>query len=255
MNDSVVEECVAPGATKKAGRGKSWKDEENLALTRAVGSVGYDSINGVDQKGTVYWEKVSTSFVARGGSSDRTQKALKNRWSVLQTAINLFIGYYSTATSIERSGSNDEDYLQFAHDLFEKEQNVSFEFESCWRALQAFGDKWKVITSPLAAKRERAVLEGVQGSQDGERPLGCKAAKKNLLGDKREDESRQQLLKVKQDIAASQTRRNELLQEQNELALFSIVVRDDDHVGAQYLALKKQQALENLKAQLPKNSE
>ena len=133
-----------PVSIKKFGRGKTWRDDENIALTRAVGSVGYDSINGSDQKGAVYWEKVQKNFVARGGSAGRSMKALKNRWSTMQTAINLFIGYYSTATSIERSGSNDDDYLQFAHDLYVKEQNVSFEYEACWRALQVFGDKWKV---------------------------------------------------------------------------------------------------------------
>ena len=129
------------GEAKRAGRGKAWKDEENLALTRAVGTVGHDSINGADQKGSTYWGKVHDAFVQRGGSPDRTHKALKNRWSVLQAAINLFIGYYSTATSIERSGASDDDYLSFAHELFEKEQKIPFEFETCWRALQVFGEK------------------------------------------------------------------------------------------------------------------
>ena len=45
------------GEAKRAGRGKAWKDEENLALTRAVGTVGHDSINGADQKGSTYWAR------------------------------------------------------------------------------------------------------------------------------------------------------------------------------------------------------
>ena len=54
------------------------------------------------------------------------------------------------------------------------------------------------------------------------------------------------LLQVKKDIVSSQKRRNELLEEQNELTLFSIVPKAGDAIAEQYLMLKKQLALDRL---------
>lgn len=92
------------------------------------------------------------------------------------------------------------------------------------------------------------MLENLIDEGDEARAPGCKAAKKVLVETKRDDEHRQQTLKAKQDVALSQLRRNELLAEQNELALFSIKPSADDEVGAQYLLLKKKLALAKLEA-------
>jgi hypothetical protein len=141
-------------AAKKTGRGKSWKEAENTILARSVGAVGFDAIHGADQAAETYWKRIHEAFCSRGGSPERSVKSLRNRWSLIQASINVFIGFYSTATSIDRSGYTPDDYVKFAMDLFHQDQKKEFEFLSCWQSLQQFGDKWKVCKNCTKCCRE-----------------------------------------------------------------------------------------------------
>ena len=107
-----------------------------------------------------------------------------------------------------------------------------------------------MITSPLAKRPIEDKLSEESIDNEELRPVGCKKAKQRVVDDKRDDEIRKELLKAKQDIAATQIRRNELMEEQNVLALFSIVPSAGDDIAAQYLKLKKQIALQKLQASL-----
>ena len=73
VNEGEVLASAGPSSvTKKTGRGKSWKEAENTALARAVGSVGFDAIHGADQASDTYWTKIHEAFCSRGGNRDRS---------------------------------------------------------------------------------------------------------------------------------------------------------------------------------------
>ena len=103
------------------GAGKRWTTEEDVILCRAVVHVGNDSVNGADQKGSVYWGKVATMVGTMNSSSARTQCAISKRWAIIQADVNKFIGHYRTMTAVEKSGwKMDEDYINATLEVFEK---------------------------------------------------------------------------------------------------------------------------------------
>ncbi|ETV73824.1 hypothetical protein H257_11495 [Aphanomyces astaci] len=109
-----------PTPSKKLGRGKAWKDDESVNLARSVGMTGFDSIHGADQKAAPYWSKIYVAFVELSGSTDRTEKAIRNQWGKIQAQINLFIGVHATIVAVERSGWVPDDYINASLDLYKR---------------------------------------------------------------------------------------------------------------------------------------
>ncbi|RQM12263.1 hypothetical protein B5M09_013689 [Aphanomyces astaci] len=177
---------------------------------------GFDSIHGADQKAAPYWSKIYVAFVELSGSTDRTEKAIRNQWGKMQAQFNLFIGVHATIVAVERSGWVPDDYINASLDLAKGSQN-----ESC-------------------------DTEGGDDPDQHDRPLGTKSAKRAKLVQCADDDRRARSIEVKEALVKSQVHRNKLIEEQNLVALITMTAPPGDEVAAKILDLKKRQALRML---------
>ncbi|RHY29622.1 hypothetical protein DYB25_007728 [Aphanomyces astaci] len=175
---------------------------------------GFDSIHGADQKAASYWSKIYVAFIELSGSTDRTEKAIRNQWGKMQAQINLFIGVHATIVAVERSGGPS---------TLKRERS------------QAKG-------SP----NELCDTEGGDDPDQHDRPLGTKSAKRAKLVLCADDDRRARSIEVKEALVKSQVHRNKLIEEQKLLALITMTAPPGDEVAAKALDLKKRQALRML---------
>jgi hypothetical protein len=263
MNDSQPVDVVE--GKKSNGRGKGWMPAEDRQLAASVLHVGQDSVHGADQKSTIFWSNIHANFLKAMPRSSRTVVACSSRWKKIQHDVNLFCGFFSQVTSVDHSGWGDEDYVTAALELFEKQQETPFAFIQCWRVLKSVS-KWQSMTAkppktPIA-KRHREMKQSIsQGSDDAEgsaesfdddidallakesdaRPQGCKKAKAANVQVARERHS----VDAQRMMASAAVKRNELIEEQNTMALFA--ADREDPLSIEYFALMKQIAIQKLR--------
>jgi hypothetical protein len=86
-------------------RGKGFQAIEDTQLCRSWLAVSQDPVTGADQKGTTFWDRIYEDFCHHKESGEeRSAKALKCRWTVIQTAVNKFSGAYAQIDAQNQSG-------------------------------------------------------------------------------------------------------------------------------------------------------
>ena len=219
------------------GAGRKWTAEDDVILSRSVVHIGVDSITGADQKGSVYWGKVVV-FFNDNVTHKRTQCAIMNHWAIIQADVNKFVGHYRTMAAVEKSGwKMDEDYIKATLEVFEKLEGGPFQYQSCWDYLRQ-NTKWEEVCVGLFSpkpkiKREKRPMKyideliEIEDEKDAEsktcnnstRPVGRDTMKDfDNIANKR--------LKYMDRMSSASVARNDLIAEQNEIALFS--AKDDD---------------------------
>ena len=114
-------------------RGKSLFTED-VALARAVVHVSHHPKKGADQKASAYWNLVLKQFLvlskylALSHQEERVRAsvACKDSWKTLQTKISKFIGNYTTVINAEKSGYQEQDYIDNAVNSFQEIEHESF---------------------------------------------------------------------------------------------------------------------------------
>lgn len=217
--------------SKKQQRGANFSIEEDKLLVSAWLNISMDPVQGTDQKKTAFWARVKQFFDEnKPYESNRTEVSLMNRWSTIQGATNKFCGCYAQVESRNRSGSNNEDKLCEAREMYQKmNKGSSFQFEHCWAALKN-QPKWFLECEKKSQSKQprngvapcptlNAInLEDDNVSADNfvdlERPTGIKAEKKNFKRKNNEIQSSTQISGALEKITES---RNKLVNKKLEM--------------------------------------
>ncbi|RHY74880.1 hypothetical protein DYB30_013072, partial [Aphanomyces astaci] len=178
------------------------------------------------------------------GSTDRTEKAIRNQWGKMQAQINLFIGVH--ATIVERSGWVPDDYKNASLDLYKRMHKDDFEYVNSWHALKRPSTLKRERSQAKGSPNELCDTEGGDDPDQHDRPLGTKSAKRAKLVQCADDDRRARSIEVKEALVKSQVHRNKLIEEQKLLALITMTAPPGDEVAAKALDLKKRQALRML---------
>ncbi|KAG9415217.1 hypothetical protein AC1031_008660 [Aphanomyces cochlioides] len=234
-------------------KGVGWSPEENLRLARAWVHVSHDAVVRNNQSSAVFFGRVGRAFKKlwedqdeneRGPFVVRSDCSLINRWKTVQADVNKFIDYERDALAMYKNADSS---------------NKSFEYLEVWTYLKDHVPKFE---SMLAQESGKSVKRQRAPNADDEfddvtqsRPRGSKAAKDAALIDKKTDDTKLSML-------VEAKRRNDLIQQQNELAQRHMdqqielarsqqeleLFRDcNDATAAEYFAIKRRLALTALK--------
>jgi ribosomal protein S8 len=171
----------------KAGRNRNrnYSELEDLLITKAYVSVSTDPIHGSQQKGTIFWSKVHQKFKLfatkePGGNElrGRPVDSLKQRYTkVISKAVAKYNKFYKTLKNDNKSGWNEEMYMDEASKLYEEEEGRPFRFLSCVEALHKV-PKFDPMVSDVVEQQSKRINNShrPQGASI-ERPIGSKKAK------------------------------------------------------------------------------
>ncbi|KAL6554253.1 hypothetical protein OROMI_019926 [Orobanche minor] len=69
-----------------------------------------DPIQGSNQTHQTYWERIAAFYYEnKTFSSDRTANSLSHRWSVINSSVSKFVGYYNQVQEKNQSGLSEQD--------------------------------------------------------------------------------------------------------------------------------------------------
>ena len=226
------------------GREKHWSSDEDMFLARSFVHVSHDAKTGSDKKGKVFWDRVLTQFRTFIKESTRTVVALTGRWKRMQTSVSKFCGHYQTITSVERSGNKEDDYITDAIKLYEAEELEPFVFRFVWEYLRKTVPKFEDILgtpSLLRTKRCRPLDEDQTEAIDlvRGRPEGCKKAKEATLAEKRTVTEDIEKNSIQKAYVAEAKIRNELIADQNRIALFATDSCSLDDMSKKFFDIKR----------------
>ncbi|XP_056864208.1 glutathione S-transferase T3-like [Raphanus sativus] len=164
---------------------RKWTTKEDVVLISAWLNTSKDPIVSTDQKAGAFWKRIEEYFNASPqlvGSVPRPWGQCKQRWGRVNEQVNRFVGSHETALREQASGTNENDVMKAAHDIFLNDYKVKFTMEHCWRELR-FDQKWRsnVLSKEGAKEKRKDPVEDV-GEEEDVRPPGIKAAKRKKHG-------------------------------------------------------------------------
>eukprot|EP00644_Phytophthora_capsici_P019069 jgi/Phyca11/52094/gw1.507.4.1 len=158
------------------GKGPEWSEADTVQLCRSWLETSEDPVVGTGQKKASFLSRLYEHWLENKtdeSGEDRSATAVGGRWKKLQPEVTKFCGVYARVKSRERSGWNDEMYLDAALKIYAERHKQPFEFLAAWNELKD-KPKWTTkITSESSARAKRKA--GSDG--DVSRPGGRKAAK------------------------------------------------------------------------------
>lgn len=98
---------------KNKGKGKNFREDENLQLCKSYTAIGIDPDTGAEQKVVNFWKKVKAHFTAALKTEDkfvidRPEDSLRIKWSnLLQPSVLKFAGCLRKTLKKNTSGSNE----------------------------------------------------------------------------------------------------------------------------------------------------
>ncbi|KAL3667821.1 hypothetical protein V7S43_007371 [Phytophthora oleae] len=137
------------------GRGKSWRDEEDEALTRAWLSANEDRLANREDTSSI-WQKIYELFNEVSPASQRSLKALESHWTMLLREINKFSGIHTRLSGSPDNALSEEEIIQAALATFEVTTGYAFKHLGCWKMLQS---------APNFKSRQRIKTEWSQEEQ------------------------------------------------------------------------------------------
>ena len=134
------------------GRGKAWFPEADLHLAHAWVAASDDPIVGNYQDGKTFWQSVQAAYSKLSATNEeRSKQGLQGRWADINKKVTKFNGTYLQLKKVQRSGYNEEKYVEDALALFLEEEGERFTFLSCWQYLK---DKPKWVGNGAPKKKE-----------------------------------------------------------------------------------------------------
>ena len=119
------------------GRGKAWFPEADLHLAHAWVAASDDPIVGNYQDGKTFWQSVQAAYSKLSATNEeRSKQGLQGRWADINKKVTKFNGTYLQLKKVQRSGYNEEKYVEDALALFLEEEGERFTFLSCWQYLK-----------------------------------------------------------------------------------------------------------------------
>jgi len=101
-------------------------------------NVSTDPITGTDQKKSGFWTKVALAFnqAAPTESAKKPAKTLNSRWNRAAPLVSKFTGSVGEAYRDKPSGTNEDDVIQRAHDIYEFRMGKRFNLMHWWHLLK-----------------------------------------------------------------------------------------------------------------------
>lgn len=270
-------------AAPKPKKGRNFTPEEERQLCRSFLHVSQDPCVGNGQRKDAFWERITVHFNEHVTSGSRPARSLESKFHVIRHDVSKFGGCYAQVERLNVSGTNAEDTLEKALELYKIKaaKNSDFLFLHCWWLLKdapKWADGFGGAKKTTPTKRSRAAegsdqesdcvdMEAPVGGGGPEaagsagagrtfkRPMGNRIAKEEHKQDKlRELAIRAQAAATK-DMAAATWRKTELLQEQNVLMLFTTPdVQITDAGAREYLRLRREEELGKLRRRLEEDA-
>lgn len=139
------------GVSKRSGNFSTKEDE---LLCAAYVNVSKDPIVGVNQPIGSYWARIMKYYEAnKRWKTIRTQSSLTHRWGEIQKETGKFCGYFSKIERKRRSGTNEDDTIKDALQMFEELEKYHFKFIHCWLVLRR-EHKWNSWLAQMEANNE-----------------------------------------------------------------------------------------------------
>ncbi|CAH9133367.1 unnamed protein product [Cuscuta epithymum] len=123
---------------------QDWTTEEEVALTEAWLYISTDADVGTNQRSTAMWNRILDVWKEKmgpGHSKKRNNNALQCHWHQIRGAVSKFVAKYEQLERHPKSGSNSEDLLRKALELYKDFYGTHFKFLHCWTLL-AKNSKW-----------------------------------------------------------------------------------------------------------------
>jgi len=98
----------------KSTKKTNFSIEEDILLVKAWISTSIDPIQGTDQKGNKFWDKIWMNYHEnkKEDTVERSAHSLSNRWSSIQKFTNKFCGYLAQVETKNPSGATEQDKVK-----------------------------------------------------------------------------------------------------------------------------------------------
>jgi hypothetical protein len=98
----------------KSTKKSNFSIEEDILLVNAWIRTSIDPIQGTDQKGSKFWDRIGKDYHEnkKGNTVERTVHSLSNRWSSIQKFTNKFCGFLAQVETKNPSGATEEDKVK-----------------------------------------------------------------------------------------------------------------------------------------------
>ncbi|KAG0572072.1 hypothetical protein KC19_VG065600 [Ceratodon purpureus] len=162
---------AAPGpAAPKPKKGRNFTPEEERQLCRSFLHISQDPCVGNGQRKDAFWERITVHFNDHVTTGSRPARSLESKFHVIRHDVSKFGGCYAQVERLNVSGTNTDNTLEKALDLYKIKaaKNSDFQFLHCWWVLKD-SPKWAdgaKTTTP--AKRARAAEGSDQESYCGD---------------------------------------------------------------------------------------
>ena len=127
-----------PKNNESGNNASKWTFEEDHRLVKSWINVSTNPLTRVDQKKYGFWTKVAHAF-NQATPSDATKKppkTLNSRWNRAAPLVLKWCGCVAKVYREMPSGTNEDDTLQNAHNLYEIKMEKKFNLMHWWYLLQ-----------------------------------------------------------------------------------------------------------------------
>lgn len=260
------------------GKKTNWTPAEDLALCRAwLHASDSGQLQAPEHRASTFWMAVHQLFHAElGATVERPVNGLKIRWTRINRDVQKFAVAHAAVLAATREGvgaldaAPEAQLVAEARAQFEKERATKFLFESCWRLLR-YSPKWMLNLSnatgvaapppPTSLEDRLLAPERPVRQEDAQVALSAESFHEppalQTGGHKRRapgefggfsQDTGEQLAGVAGVLVDELRRRNELLEEQNAMALLRLDADMAGHDDARaYLGLLRQRYLKKMR--------
>jgi len=233
-----------------ARRQKNYSTAEEVQLTRSYINVSQDPIVGTCQTSETFWKRKVTHFAtyAPEDAPERNEKSLRCKWASIAHDVSKFVGAYAAAAAVQASGTNSDDVMSKALQLYVDghPKGQAFGYVQCWELLRDI-PKWDDLRRAGASDitvnadgDDKAIEEGQ------ERPIGRKAAKRMKWS---EPSAKKESVDASAIIASSQARRAHTMEVQTQMAFFTTPLSSLDEDSKSYFRIMRRRILRELESE------
>ncbi|CAH9132760.1 unnamed protein product [Cuscuta epithymum] len=133
-----------PNLSKNATSKKDWTTEEEVALTEAWLYISTDADVGTNKKSPAMWSRILEVWKEKTGpehKKSRNNNSIQCHLHQIRGAVAKFVGKYEQLERHLKSGTNSEDLLRQALELYKDFYESHFKFLHCWTILVK-NSKW-----------------------------------------------------------------------------------------------------------------
>lgn len=136
-----------------AKRARNYVGDEDAQICTSWLEISEDSTVGVDQAASKFWLRLQKHYLSAIPIPYRSEGSLKNRWSLIQHAVNQFISCLEKIDMVNPSGTTMQNQFARASKIYEEELGKSF---THFQALDILSNsvKWTNYYSELTRKKE-----------------------------------------------------------------------------------------------------